>query len=409
MIQPVGPQNPGRFIGLYGVANAGAFIAFVPLLTLLLPLKAEVIDAADKILLLSITLLCGAAMASIANIIAGWASDKIYLKRKSRIGQIAFGLILVLSAYFLFWMADSWTGLIASILVFQLSFNILFSPLGALLADHIPDGAKGRTSAILNLGLPIGTLTVAALTLAVFDSEADRLLAIAVTIVCLILPLLLFANAAKPVMTDSGMIEPMTNAGIDVKADLVWAWLARFSVQFSGAVLFGYILYYLQDVAHYANTFPGEKADQGLGKLAVIATPVSVILGILIGYWSDQIGLRRPFLIFSTIAVCLSMLGMVVWPVWILPAYVVFAAGLTAYLTIDAALVAQLLSHSAARAKILGFMNLTNTTPAILTPALAIILSQNGLQDAALISLMSVAAVMAFAGSFAVAKIRSVA
>ncbi len=415
MTDPGPTSEIRKFAPFYAIANAGAYVAFVPLLTLLLPIKAEFIAPDNKLLLLSTVLFWGAIMASLANIAAGWVSDHIFKARRNRLSQISISLPLVILSYYLFWTAESWSNLITAILIFQLSFNFLFSPLAALLADHIPHHAKGRMSALLNLGMPIGTASIALLTLPFFASEESRLITIVLIITLFTLPLLLFARS--PVLIDPALIKMSADtpnstrdSQTSMMHNLTWAWIARLTVQFSGAVMFSFILYYLQDVAQYADKFPEEKTDQGVGKLSLIATPLSIMAGLFAGYFSDKYRLRQPFLIFAALSISISIFCMTAWPSWpvILPTYVIFVAALTTFLTIDAALVSQILSDSPARAKILGFMNLTNTIPAILTPGLAIVMSYSDLNSDILTMLFQMASFLALVGAFAATRLRTV-
>ena len=59
------------FMGGLGVAYLAAFIAMAPLLGMLVPLRAEAIDAAAKETLLSTALFWGAITAAVANVAAG--------------------------------------------------------------------------------------------------------------------------------------------------------------------------------------------------------------------------------------------------------------------------------------------------------------------------------------------------
>ena len=60
------------------------------------------------------------------------------------------------------------------------------------------------------------------------------------------------------------------------------------------------------------------------------------------------------------------------WPVMVL-AFILFHVGLTAFLSVDSAMVTQLLSNSERKGELLGIMNLTNTFPSILVPALTLL------------------------------------
>jgi MFS family permease len=405
------PRPPAmhRFLALYTSASIGAHIAFVPLLALLLPLKAGVIAPEDKLWLLSITLLAGSVMASLSNVLAGALSDRIFEKSQNRSGQIALSLMLVILSYMTFSRADDPVSLIASILFFQLSFNFLFSPLGALLADRVPDELKGRAAALLNLGMPMATLSIALLSIPGLADEGVRLALIAGAIILTILPLVWFIRKpAKAIVTKSAGTLPAADSA--VRKDFLWAWSARLLVQFSGAVMLGYLLYFLQDVVQYTSLFPSERVDQGMGKLTLAATPVTIVFGIFAGTMSDRSGLRRPFLMIAPLAIAAAILTMSLYPSWpvIFICYMVFVCGLTIFLTTDAALVAQLLAGDRARARKLGIMNLTNTIPAIIAPATALLLSGAVMESDALVRLMQIAATLAVLAAFAASRIRTI-
>lgn len=405
--QPIGMK---RFLALYTSANIGAHLAFVPLLSLVLPLKAELIDPENKLWLLSITLLAGSVMASISHVLAGALTDRIFEKSQSRSGQIALSLLFVILSYIIFWHADDPVSLIISILFFQFSFNFLFSPLGALLADRVPNALKGRTAAFLNLGIPIATLSIAFLAIPALANEGLRLALIAAAFTFTILPLTwLIRKPAEPIVPETAD-KPTQLFNPIVRNDFIWAWSARLMVQFSGAVMFGYLLYFLQDVLDYTNLFPGERVDQGMGKLSLFATPVTIVVGIAAGTISDRTGFRRPFLIISSLVIAAAVLTMSLYPFWpvVFVGYLIFVCGLTIFLTTDAALVAQLLSGDRARARKLGIMNLTNTIPAIIAPATALLLSGVSLEADAVVRLMQIAATLAIVAAFAASRIRTI-
>ncbi len=399
----------------YGAANAAASIAYVPLLVLILPLKVEQIDASNKLELLSITLICGAITASLTNIAAGWISDQLFARYRTRMPQVAGGLVALFIAYFVFSQTTSPSGLIGTIVFFQAGLNFLYSPLGALLADKIPHHAKGRTSALLNLGFPIGTLAVAVLSHPLFRSEAEQLWAIAAIVLILLIPLFFVAGHQPDLKSEAERTAlsapPKTQAAEPpFSKDLFWAWAARFSVQVSGAVIFGYVLYFLQDVVLRGDELSGDGASQLLGQMTLVATPAAIASGLLIGYYSDRLASRKLFLLGAAITVAISLLVMSLWPYdWLIfAAYIGFNGGFTAYVTMDATIVSQLLARSASRARTLGIMNLTNTLPAILAPSLALALNSSELAGSTLIAMMQIAACLALFGLFAASRIRNV-
>src|SRR5690606_10774343 len=89
-----GPQRRSLlYLLLYALAYGGVVVAYVPLLSLLLPLKVEEMAMADKVGLLSLTTLCGAVAASLANIAAGMLSDRSVARGRGRRGWVIGGLV----------------------------------------------------------------------------------------------------------------------------------------------------------------------------------------------------------------------------------------------------------------------------------------------------------------------------
>ncbi len=64
------------FIAAFTLAQIGAYVGFMPLFQVLLPLKAEVIDSASKAVVLSQVAILGSITASFANLLAGAISDR---------------------------------------------------------------------------------------------------------------------------------------------------------------------------------------------------------------------------------------------------------------------------------------------------------------------------------------------
>lgn len=137
-MRPAGRVGPG-FVAVLTLAYIGAFIAFVPLLSLIVPLQAQALAPGDKIGLLSLVSLWGALTASVANLAAGWASDRTRGRFGRRRPWILAGLAGVILAYGLIAAAPSPLALLAGVMTFQFAFNLMFAPLTAILADVVPE------------------------------------------------------------------------------------------------------------------------------------------------------------------------------------------------------------------------------------------------------------------------------
>ena len=83
----------------------------------------------------------------------------------------------------------------------------------------------------------------------------------------------------------------------------------------------------------------------------------------------------------------------------IVTAYATFVAALTAFLSIDAAMVAQMLGSEPRRGALLGLMNLTNTLPSVIAPALTLayggLMLSSDLFEALLLTTTAAAAIAA--------------
>ena len=189
--------------------------------------------------------------------------------------------------------------------------------------------------------------------------------------------------------------------------DFAWAWLTRFAVNLGNAMALLYLLYFLRDKIHYSQLFPGQKAEDGLLVLILIYTVAVVLTAVTGGVISDRTGRRKLPVTVSGLVMAVPAVMLALWPSW--PVAIVSAAimglGFGVYLSVDQALVTQVLPSAAARAKDLGIINIANSGPQVLAPAIAApLVSQLGGYPTLFLSV----AVITVLGSAFVWKIRSV-
>lgn len=396
-----------RFGPLYILANFGAHVAFMPLLVLLLPRRVEALAPEQPIILLSQLLLVGGLTASIANILAGDFSDRWLARYSNRRGPIAIGLACLLASYAFFAGAQDAPSLFWAIVLFQISLNIMFAPLGALLADHIPDKRKGWIAGWLNMGLPLSGIVITGLGKFGGVDAAWPFAFVALVLALTIMPLVVAWPRDLSLITRP--IEAVHDAALP-RRDFALAWIARLSIQSGAAVIISYLYLYVDSVARNAENFVAQTTSSGVALLSLVATVVSLAAGILAGRWSDHKGSRKRPLIFSALLVATAF-AILSWGAdwwFILMAYALFTTALTAFLSVDSALVAQLVSGHPRRATFLGLMNLTNTLPAVIAPGIALFLASIQLGGDTLRSLLVVAAIGAVLAAFAVSAIRTV-
>nr|MCU0729369.1 MFS transporter [Sphingopyxis sp.] len=356
-----------RFVGAYALANLGAFLFFIPLIGLSLPQRMTDFVPADPLRWLSWALLLGALVASGANIAGGAMSDWWFARHHSRRRVMQVGLTLTLVSYAGLAVADSPGQLIAAFLFFQLCFNLLFAPLAALATDYVPDHEKGRVFGVLSLALPLSQAAIALLVMANVQTFPQQLaLTGAVATLC-ILPMLCASPPPLIVKAvDSGLAG---GADAPMSRDFRLAWFARMLMQCASVAIGSYLF------LHLAATV-GRNPDLGsaelwVGRFALIASAAGLFTGIILGVASDRAQRRRIFLwptALATASGC-GLLALSADPVFMPVGYALFAFGLAGFLTVDGAMVAQLVGNAPNRAVALGVMNLTNTLSSVLVPA----------------------------------------
>ncbi|KQN37086.1 hypothetical protein ASG37_05405 [Sphingomonas sp. Leaf407] len=380
---------PGRgFVALYTLAYCGLFVAFMPFVTILLQVKVAAIDPAGRVALLGWVVLGGAVVASIANIAAGWISDIGWRRSGTRRPTIAVGLVAIVIAFAAIHGATTAVTLLAAVAFWQVALNLMFAPMVAVLADEVPNRAKGQVSGLLGISHPVGVLSASVVTLPLFADAAARYTANVVLMVAMIVPFL-WAARERGMGSDAGPDTVIATPPVG-RADLIRAWVARLAMQAAGNGLTAYAFF------HFADRWQGGGDAAGpVARAMAVVTGVAVVATILAGRWSDRMGLRRPFLGLATLLVAGGLIGMALSQgfVGVSVAYGVCTIGLSVFLALHSALAMQLLPSPATRGRDLGVLNLTNTLPACVPPLLAAIVPPGSGLGPVFVALAGVAAV----------------
>lgn len=393
---------------LYGLAYLGIFLAFIPLLILLLPRRVEAIAGHADLPSLSWLLLIGGVVASISHILAGMASDRWLLRYGSRRGLIAIGVGAMLMAYGGLGSARNLTSLGLALVIFQFALNLAFAPLGALLADYIPDARKGRIAGRLNATLPISIATVSLMSW-FYPTDSDAAFyAIGAAGALLMVPLL--------VLWPFGALQERTPVALPIaalpspKRDFAIAATARLLVQLGAVVMTSYLYAYLASVAASGRISGIAETTAAIGSLSLVATAAAIVASVSSGLFSDLQRIRRLPLAISALIIAGALLVLSMPPSWLVLvlAFAVFHAALASFLSLDTALVAQIVSGNKHRGALLGVMNLTNTLPSIIAPIAALLAIQNGGLGQALPQLVLLSAGTALAAALIIPAIRSV-
>lgn len=370
-------HSPSRgFIVLYALAYAGLFVSFIPFVSVLLPLKVTAVaDEEHRVALLSAAALGGAAVASLANLVFGALSDGTYRRRGTRRPWILAGLGLIMVAYALFHWSRDGASMLAAVALLQIAINMMFAPVGAIMADEVPDAQKGLVAGLMGAAHPFSSLVAVGVTLQGLGSEGLRYSLLCATIAILVMPLLLFISEKRDPIPEP----PPAALRVRRRADFARIWIARMLVQVAGNGLSTYGLFYFLAVLgqKVPDKHHAAAASEEIATIFAGVTMVALLLTVAVGRLSDRLMRRKPFLAISALTMATGlaiMAGAGDWPMATL-GFGAATVGMSVFLAMQSALAMQLLPSPGHRGRDLGILNLTNTLPAMVAPLLALALS----------------------------------
>lgn len=351
-----------RFLLLYALAAAGGAIAYVPLLTILLPMQVTGLVGEQDVAWLAYATFTGALAASGANIFFGWLSDRSGVRRPWIIGGLLWSCALLVA----FARVTDVLSLIVLLVLWQMGLNMMLSALGAWAGDCVPDGQKGLLGGLLAFAPAAGALSGSLITLPDLADAEGRLWLVAALVAACVLPAVV-AGAPRPfpeLMED----EPREPAAAErARRPVVRMWLARLLIQTSEAALFAFLYFWFRSV-------DPAMTDAFVARIFSVILVASVPVALVTGHLADRYG--RPFLPL-VIGAAISAIGLILMAlstslVGAIAGYVVFGTAASAFLSLHAGQTLRILPRSRNRARDLGIFNLTNTCPSLVMPWLAI-------------------------------------
>ncbi|RZU77432.1 MFS transporter [Micromonospora kangleipakensis] len=407
------PTVPVRrsWIALIFTANLGVWMAFFTPIQVLLPQQVERIAPGDKEAMLAVVTGLGALAAVLANPLAGALSDRTVIRLASRhLGRrhvwTASGAVLGALALVLLARQDTIAGVALGWVAAQVCFNAMLASLTAAIPDRVPVAQRGGVSGWVGIPQALGLVVGAVLVTALVTGNAAGYAAIAVAMLLLSLPFaLLTADDPLPrehrpalrlrALLASMWISPRRHP------DFAWAWFTRFLVQTGNALGTLYLLYFLTDGVRHPDP------EGALLVLILLYTLGMMLTAVVAGRLSDRSGRRKVFVITSGVIMAVAALLLAMAPVWpmAVAAALLLGAGYGVYLAVDAALITQVLPAATDRAKDLGVINIANSAPQVLGPAISapIVVHLGGYP-----TLYAATAAVTLLGSALVLKIRSV-
>lgn len=369
-------DNPQRrrsrwFILGYGAAQTGAFICFIPLLSLLLPGQAGAIAGAGGPMLLSLAAMLGGATAAAANLVFGALSDRTRSRLGRRRPWIIIGLATVVASFALLAVSSTPTQLVLGVILFQIAVNAIYAPLMALVPDMVPDGQKGLISAWAGAALPVANLFTVLVVSRMSGWSHAQFAVVAAAATLLILPFALRLRETSP----SRRSTPFRLSLVVLRDRRFRAlFTSRLFAESAVAINTLYLLFWVQDRPQTVPT--GWSAVDAFGALLLASTLAATLGGFAAGALSDRWRARRVFVIAGCCGMALAFVLMVGSPIWasLVAAQIVFGASHGVHATTVAAMTAESLPDRSHAGRDLGVMNMAVAAPQSLAPACAAVI-----------------------------------
>ncbi len=352
---------------LYALAVSGGAVAYIPFLTILLPLRATGLAGDNALNLLAVTAFAGAISASFANIGFGWASDVTHARRP----WIWIGLALSSSLLLAMPLVTDPAMLIAMIIIWQIGLNMMLAPLGAWAGDSIPDSQKGLLGGLLALAPALGALSGAFVTIQGFALFEDRETIVAILVILMVGPVLLFGKPVQmPYLMERAIANDLNDRRVvATRRAAIRMWLARLLVQIAEASLFAFLLLWFRSL-------DPNFGENDAASIFALVLGLAVFLALAIGRWSDRA--NRPILplVWGSAIAAVGLLIMSLAPSLPLAiaGYVAFGLASSVFLALHSSQTLRVLPRAQTRGRDLGIFNLTNTVPSLIMPWLTLAL-----------------------------------
>jgi MFS family permease len=357
------------WIAALSLAMLGLWLAIFGAIQILLPRQIEsVVGHAHKTAGLGWVTLCAGAAAIVACPIGGALSDRTTSRFGRRRPWIAGGSVTCAVGLILQSMQHSVLGIALCWILVQGGFNAMYAALSAVIPDQVPESQRGMVSALVGVTTPVAL--VLGTILASLSGTVTAYLTAAVLVVALQIPFAL--RGGDQVLAEAppfDLVKFLTGFWISPREhpDFAWVFGGRFAILLGSSVGTFYTYFYLQDVLHIRNP------EKHVATLITVYTVSAVLVSVVVGYWSDRTGRRKPFVIGASLVMAAAVVVFALGRDWtaVLLAGAVLGLGSGSYLAIDNALITQVLPTAGSRGRDLGVINLANTTSTLLTPAIA--------------------------------------
>lgn len=390
------PRLNRPFVATLMLANFGTNVALIAPIQNILPRMVEAATgSADKALGLGLVTGLGAFAALVFNPLAGHYSDR-WVSADNRTVTVLVGLVAGGVAHSVLGLQHSIAGIAIWWTLCQATINIAYSPMSAVVVDHVDRRSWGLVWGLISVAQAVGLIIGFAAVVFVFPTVTGGMIAISVGYVVCLIPLVLVlyrlprvsyaspaetatypANASSPGTGATGIrtagVKAAAVRGADIRVLLSagqgfgLVWLAKFLIVLAETIALLYLYYYLQDIVHYRN--PG----QGQLILIVIATAAAIVATVTVGRMADQSGGYRRYAVLASAVMAATAFVLAVVGAWALVIVCAFAlgAGYGAFQSVSQALSNVVLPDPASAGRDLGIINIASAIPQVIGAPIA--------------------------------------
>lgn len=332
---------------------------------------AATISPHDKLGFYTAAATVGALLAAIAIIVAGGLSDRTRSRFGRRVPWIAGGSVVAAAGLLLTGVTTSPVLVIIGWAVFQMALNTMVAAALAITPDLLAERIYGRASGILGVGLLLGSVSGGILT-SLFITTPQRGLMV-VPWIMLVISIMVAAFLPRASSRDQprergGLLGFLRSLRPPKDPQFWWVFTGRFLFILALYMVVLYEFFIATDFLHLTDQKAGDLIAIGSIILAVTAGTATAVAGPL----SDRVG-RKPFVIGAPVLTAIALVPLAVLHTeW---AFLLFfgLGGLAygSYISVDAALMVDILPDKERAAKDLAILNASNTLPAVFAPAVA--------------------------------------
>ncbi|MFC7344830.1 MFS transporter [Saccharopolyspora griseoalba] len=375
--KPTEPKSAG-FVFALGFAQFGLYVALLGPVMVSMALKVATLTdvATERTAALGTILGPGAIAAVVANVVFGRLSDRTTSRFGRRKPWIVGGAVAMALALLWVSQAGSVPGLLIGWVAAQLAANACFSPFIATLSDQLPEKQHAKVSAMVGIMQNVGILGATQIASALTD---DMLLLFAVPAAIGVIGMLIYAAVlpdpvleAKPGRLDfrellrTFWVNPLRHP------DFGLAWASRFCVILASFLFTTFRFNFLVDRLGLDDT----AAAGAVATATLVYTIALVGAGWLAGVISDRTGKRKSMVAASALlfGIGTAMLAHTdtLTAFYLVEAIMGVAYGI--YVSVDMALVLEVLPDPDDAGKDLGVFNIANALPQSAAPFLGAML-----------------------------------